>query len=64
MITRLKSALLLAPAVLLLLIWIAVCGGSTEVLRMGIPVFLCSAVAIAVTISYCITLYVSSLQKK
>lgn len=64
MMTRLKSALLLAPAVLLLLIWIAVYGGGAEMLRSGIPVFLGWAAATAVAISYCITLYVTSLHRK
>ena len=63
MIARLKSALLLIPAVLLLLVWIAVYGNTAEILRAGIPFFLAWAAAMAFGIAYCVTLYVDHLRR-
>ena len=63
--SRLKASLLLTPAIILLLAWVAVYGGSSdEVSRMGIPVFLVWVTAISLAISYCITLYVARLRRE
>ena len=63
MIQRLKSALLLAPAILLMLVWIAISAGGAMVLSIGIPAFVAFSVAVSIAIAYCITLYASSLRK-
>lgn len=63
--SRLKASLLLTPAISLLLIWVAVYGGSSaEVSRIGIPVFLAWAFATSLAIAYCITLYVANLRRE
>ena len=64
LITRLKSALILAPAILIVLIWIGVFAGGAAVAFIGIPTFLALSVVAAITTAYCISLYVSYVRGK
>lgn len=64
MLTRLKASLILAPAILLLLAWIARFVGAEEVARMGIVPFALWAAAVALAMAYLVTLYVSFIAKK
>lgn len=56
---RLKASLVLTPAILLLLCWIARFAGTEEVARIGIVQFVLWAAAASLVMAYCITLYVS-----
>ena len=61
MFARLKTSLLLTPAILLLLVWIGRFSGAEEIAKMGLTSFLLWGVLTSVAISYCVTLFFSSL---
>lgn len=58
MIDRLKVSLVLAPAILVLLCWMARFAGAEEVVRIGVVPFLLWAGAASLVMAYLITLYV------
>ncbi len=62
--TRIKASLILAPAILLLLCWIARFAAPEEVAGMGIVPFVLWAAAAAFVTAYLITLYVCFVAKK
>ncbi len=64
MLNRLKASLVLAPAILVLLCWIARFAGAEEVVRIGILPFVLWAAAASLVMAYVITLYVSFVAKK
>jgi len=61
MLARLKTSLLLAPAILLLLIWIGRFSGAEEIAKMGLMSLLLWGILTSVAISYCVTLFLSSM---
>jgi hypothetical protein len=63
MIFRLKSSLILTPAFLVLYVWIGVFAGEAVITLIGTGKFFALSVIAAFTTTYCITLYVSYLQK-
>lgn len=63
MFGRLKSSLVLTPAIMFLLVWIGRFSGGDEVMRIGIFQFLLWACASAFAIAYCITFYAAYLCK-
>lgn len=63
MINRFKACLILSPAILLLLCWIARFAGAEEVTRIGLIPFVAWAAIASFAMSYCITLYVSFLAR-
>ena len=63
MINRLKASLVLAPAILVLLCWVARFAGAEEVIRIGIVPFLLWAAAASFVMAYLVTLYVSFVAK-
>ena len=61
--SRVLSALLLTPAIMLSLVWIGRFAGADEVARVGIVQFLLWAFCVAFGIAAIITLYVAYLHK-
>lgn len=57
--TRSKASLILAPAILLLLVWIGTFAGAEAVAKMGLTRFVLLAIVASIVIAYCVTLYVS-----
>ena len=64
MIERLKASLVLAPAILVLLCWIARFAGAEEVARIGIVPFVLWAAAASFAMAWLVTLYVCFVAKK
>ena len=64
MINRLKASLVLTPAILVLLCWVARFAGAEEVIRIGIvPFLLWAAAASSFVMAYLVTLYISFVAK-
>lgn len=63
MINRLKVSLVLTPAILVLLCWMARFAGAEEIVRIGIIPFLLWAAAASFVMAYLVTLYVSFVAK-
>jgi hypothetical protein len=59
MFDRLKSSLILTPAILLLLVWIGTFSGMETVAKLGITKFMFGALVASLLMSYCVTLYVA-----
>jgi hypothetical protein len=60
---RLKASLVLAPAILALLCWVARFAGAEEVMRIGVVPFVLWAAVAALAMAYLITLYVALIAK-
>jgi len=60
---RLKASLVLAPAILALLCWVARFAGAEEVMRIGVVPFVLWAAVAALATAYLITLYVALIAK-
>ena len=56
-LNRLKSCLILTPAIMLLLVWIGRFAGAEEIARIGVWQFVLWATGVSFTISWCVTLY-------
>lgn len=63
MLNRLKSALLLTPAILVLLVWIGRFSGGDEVMRIGFAQLIFWSLAAAFVMAYCITLFTVYIHK-
>ena len=63
MMYRLKASLVLAPAILALLCWVARFAGAEEVMRIGVVPFVLWAAVAALAMAYLITLYVALIAK-
>ena len=63
MMFRLKASLVLAPAILALLCWVARFAGAEEVMRIGVVPFVLWAAVAALAMAYLITLYVALIAK-